>query len=109
MGEKGFFDRIYEIVRQIPPGKITTYGAIARKAGSPQSSRMVGWALNKSFSEHEFVPAHRVVNRNGILSGKKYFPGQNTMAELLQNEGIEVKDDQIVNFKAHFWDPNQNF
>jgi methylated-DNA-protein-cysteine methyltransferase-like protein len=107
MTNKSFFQRVYEVARQIPPGKVTSYGAIARYLGSGQSARMVGWAMNKSFSEKEFIPAHRVVNRNGLLTGKNHFPGQNTMQELLEQEGIKVKEDKILNFNKCFWDPNK--
>lgn len=101
-----FFEQVYQVVRLIPPGRVTSYGAIARFIGSPQSSRMVGYAMNSSFAQPEFVPAHRVVNRNGQLTGKHYFGGSDTMRELLASEGIEVEEDQIVDFKKHFWDPN---
>ncbi|ASB49479.1 cysteine methyltransferase [Alkalitalea saponilacus] len=100
-----FFDRVYSVTRLIPFGKVTSYGAIAAAIGSPGAARMVGWALNKSLSQTPFVPAHRVVNRNGILSGKHYFGGSNTMQELLENEGVKVVDDKIVDFKLIFWDP----
>ncbi len=101
-----FYDRVYEVVRQVPSGRVTTYGAIAKFVGAPQSARMVGYALNGSLVQTEFVPAHRVVNRNGLLTGKRYFGG-NTMEELLSCEGISVKDNRIVNFDRHFWDPAQ--
>jgi methylated-DNA-protein-cysteine methyltransferase related protein len=101
-----FFDQVYQVVRLIPPGYVTSYGAIARFIGSPQSSRMVGYAMNGSFAQSEFVPAHRVVNRNGQLTGKHYFGGPDTMRELLESEGIKVENDQIIDFKIHFWDPN---
>lgn len=104
--EADFFDKVYEIVKQIPPGKVTSYGAIARCIGSARSSRMVGWAMNASHTHTEWIPAHRVVNRNGLLTGKKFFGGENIMQELLEGEGIIIEDDQIVNFEKHFWDPN---
>ncbi|MBN2262103.1 MAG: MGMT family protein [Prolixibacteraceae bacterium] len=104
--EADFFDKVYEIVKQIPPGKVTSYGAIARCIGSARSSRMVGWAMNASHTHAEWIPAHRVVNRNGLLTGKKFFGGENIMQELLEGEGIIIEDDQIVNFEKHFWDPN---
>jgi len=103
--EPGFFEKVYVVVRQIPAGRVSSYGAIARAIGSPQAGRMVGWAVNQSFSNKEFLPAHRVVNRNGILTGKRHFGGQNTMEQLLAAEGIHVKDDQIVDFERVFWDP----
>lgn len=101
-----FFDRVYEVVKQIPPGKVTSYGAIARYLGAVRSSRMVGWAMNGSHTQPEFIPAHRVVNRNGLLTGKHFFGGENVMQELLESEGIEIEDDQIISFKTHFWDPS---
>jgi methylated-DNA-protein-cysteine methyltransferase related protein len=100
-----FFSKVYEIVKQIPPGRVTSYGAIAKYLGTGGSARMVGWAMNASHSQSEFVPAHRVVNRNGLLTGKHHFDTPNAMKELLENEGIEMKGDQIVHFKKYFWDP----
>jgi methylated-DNA-protein-cysteine methyltransferase-like protein len=100
-----FFHQVYEVVKQIPPGRVTSYGAIARYLGSARSSRMVGWAMNQSHSQPGIVPAHRVVNRNGLLTGKHFFGGGNVMQELLECEGLIVEDDQIVNFKERFWDP----
>ena len=100
-----FFERVYGIVRQIPEGKITSYGAIAKALGTARSSRMVGWAMNASHNLED-VPAHRVVNRKGLLSGKHHFEGTNLMQQLLENEGIEVVENQIVNFEKHFWQPN---
>ncbi len=100
-----FFDRVFDIVRRIPPGRVTTYGAIARCTGSAQSSRMVGWAMNASHTHSEEIPAHRVVNRNGLLTGKHHFRHETLMQELLESEGILVEDDRIVDFKKHFWDP----
>lgn len=100
-----FFDKVYTVVKQIPFGKVTTYGAIARAIGSPQSSRMVGWAMNASHTLAD-VPAHRVVNRNGMLTGKHHFEGTNLMQQLLESEGIEVVGNKIVNFEAHLWLPN---
>jgi len=101
-----FFEQVYEVVRLIPVGKVSTYGAIARYLGSPQASRTVGYAMNKSFSYKKNVPAHRVVNRYGFLSGKHYFGGSNMMQELLEAENILVKEDIIIDFDTHFWDPN---
>jgi methylated-DNA-protein-cysteine methyltransferase related protein len=100
-----FFSRVYEITRLIPYGKVTSYGAIASYLGSGRSARMVGWALNASHSNEEFIPAHRVVNRNGLLTGKHHFGNSTTMKQLLENEGIIVEDDRIVNFRENFWDP----
>ncbi|WP_295179596.1 MGMT family protein [uncultured Christiangramia sp.] len=99
----GFFDRVYEVCRQIPKGRVTSYGAIAKSLGAARSARMVGWAMNNSHDKN--VPAHRVVNRNGILSGKHHFSGTNAMQQLLEAEGVEVKELQVVNFKELFWDP----
>ncbi|WP_374506695.1 MGMT family protein [Flavobacterium sp.] len=99
-----FFERVYEIVRQIPYGKVTSYGAIAKALGAARSARMVGWAMNASH-HLEDVPAHRVVNRKGLLTGKLHFGGTHLMQQLLENEGIEVRENQIVNFENHFWEP----
>ena len=103
---ESFFKRVYEIVRQIPFGKVTSYGAIAKCLGTAQSARMVGWAMNASHNLED-VPAHRVVNRNGLLTGKMHFDGSNLMQQLLENEGVEVLENQVVNFKQHFWNPEQ--
>lgn len=100
-----FYDKVYETVRLIPSGKVTSYGAIARYLGTTQSSRMVGWAMNKAHSQEKYVPAHRVVNRNGLLTGKHHFGYGTAMQELLESEGIVISDNQIVNFSSHFWDP----
>ena len=99
----GFFDRVYEVCRQIREGRVTSYGAIAKSLGAARSARMVGWAMNNSHDKN--VPAHRVVNRNGVLSGKHHFTGTNAMQQLLEAEGVEVKELQVVNFKELFWDP----
>ena len=99
------YSRIFKVVQQIPAGRVCNYGAIGRFVGSPQGSRMVGWAINKSHSCEEYVPAHRVVNRLGMLSGKHHFPGEDLMQQLLENEGIIVINDQIQDFDRHFWDP----
>jgi len=100
-----FFFRVYELTKLIPYGRITSYGAIARYLGSGRSARMVGWALNTCHSRPEFIPAHRVVNRNGLLTGKRHFGNSTTMKQLLENEGIIVDDDQVVDFSEKFWDP----
>ena len=100
-----FYQRVYEVVRLIPPGRVTSYGAIARYLGIGRSSRMVGWAMNLSHHQPEYVPAHRVVNRNGLLTGKIHFTPPSAMQELLENEGLTVTDDQIVNFNQYFWNP----
>jgi methylated-DNA-protein-cysteine methyltransferase-like protein len=102
--EENFFERVYAIVRQIPEGKVTSYGAIAKALGTARSARMVGWAMNASHGLED-VPAHRVVNRQGMLSGKHHFEGTNLMQQLLENEGIIIVDNQIVDFDTHFWTP----
>ena len=102
-----FFNKVFEVVKQIPPGKVTSYGAIARYLGTGGSARMVGWAMNASHSHSEFVPAHRVVNRNGLLTGKHHFDNPNAMQELLEAEGFKIEDDQILNFRENFWDPTK--
>lgn len=103
--KQGFFSRVYEIARKIPYGRVCTYGIIARHIGSPQAARMVGWAMNKSGLEKKFVPAHRVVNRNGILTGKHHFPNSETMKEMLESEGIKVINNKIQNFDKLLWEP----
>ncbi len=100
----GFFERVYEVCKQIPEGRVTSYGAIARYLGAARSARMVGWAMNSSKSM-ENVPAHRVVNRNGLLTGKSHFGGSKAMQQLLEDEGVEVQELQIINFERYFWDP----
>ena len=102
--EENFFERVYEIARQIPYGRVTSYGAIAKALGTARSARMVGWAMNASHNRED-IPAHRVVNRKGLLSGKHHFDGTNLMQKLLENEGIEVLDNQIVDFEKVFWMP----
>lgn len=99
-----FFDDVYDVVRLIPKGRATSYGAIASYLGTKMSARMVGWAMNAVHSDHS-VPAHRVVNRNGLLTGRHHFKTPKTMQRLLEKEGIKVKNDQIVDFKIVFWDP----
>ena len=103
--KSNFFEKVYAIARQIPAGRITSYGAIAKCIGSPQSARMVGWAMNASHNRSD-VPAHRVVNRKGLLTGKHHFEGTNLMQQLLENEGIVVIENQIQNFEEIFWDPS---
>ena len=102
---EGFFERVYDVVKQIPPGRVTSYGAIARYLGSPGAARMVGWAMNQSHFHPEFIPAHRVVNRSGLLTGKHHFGGENLMQELLENEGAIIEKDRILNYWEIFWDP----
>ncbi|CAN5177416.1 MGMT family protein [soil metagenome] len=105
--ESDFFYMVFEVVRLVPAGRVTTYGAIAKYLGMKGSSRMVGWAMNASHSHHSHVPAHRVVNREGMLTGKHHFATPKMMEELLVAEGIKVKKDKIDGFKNHFWDPNE--
>lgn len=102
---KDFFEQVYSVVRLIPQGRVTSYGAIARYLGTARSARMVGWAMNASHAQTEPVPAHRVVNRNGMLTGKMHFAHPNDMQELLESEGIAVSDDKVQDFKSLFWDP----
>lgn len=102
---KDFFDRVYQVARLIPYGRVTNYGAIGKYLGSVRSARMVGWAMNGCTKSTNEIPAHRVVNRLGVLSGKDHFETPTLMQELLEKEGIVVLDNQIVNFKDVFWDP----
>ena len=104
-GSDDFFAMVYEVTKLIPPGRVTSYGAIARYLGTGRSARMVGWALNACHTLPEFIPAHRVVNKKGILSGKHHFGNSTTMEQLLSNEGITVENDQVVDFDKKFWDP----
>ena len=103
-----FFADVYDVVRQIPKGKVTSYGAIAAYLGTKLSARMVGWAMNAAHIAKPAVPAHRVVNRNGMLTGKHHFPTATLMEELLKKEKVEVKDDTVVDFENKFWDPAEN-
>lgn len=105
--DDSFFDKVFSVVRLIPYGRATSYGAIAEYIGMKGSSRMVGWAMNASHSQALPVPAHRVVNRNGDLTGKHHFPSPNLMEELLKSEGINVIDDRIVDFNKIFWNPSE--
>jgi methylated-DNA-protein-cysteine methyltransferase related protein len=100
----GFFNMVYEVVKLIPAGRVTSYGAIANYLGTKGSARMVGWAMNAAHNLDE-VPAHRVVNRQGLLTGKNHFEGPDRMQELLEKEGVRVNENQIQNFAKHFWDP----
>lgn len=104
--KNNFFEDVYQVVCLIPFGRVTSYGAIAQYLGSKMSARMVGWAMNAAHTRPE-VPAHRVVNRNGVLTGKHHFGSPTAMQEALQAEGIQVIDDCVVNFKELFWDPQQ--
>lgn len=102
-----FFEKVYEVARQIPFGRVTSYGAIANYLGAKRSARMVGWAMNNSADKNPEVPAHRVVNRVGLLTGKHHFDGTNLMQQLLENEGIIVIDNKIQDFETVFWDPSK--
>ena len=105
--EESFFELVYEVARQIPKGRVTSYGAIAACLGTKLSARMVGWAMNGVGKVRPKVPAHRVVNRNGMLSGKHHFKPPRKMQELLEKEGIKVKNDMVVDFEKKFWDPGK--
>ena len=100
-----FNEDVFEVVRLIPKGRVTSYGAIAKYLGDARASRRIGWALNKSFTSTPYVPAHRVVNRLGMLSGALHFPPERSMADELREEGIQVKEGQVVEFDKCFWDP----
>ena len=106
--EANFFERVYEVARKIPYGKVTSYGAIAKAIGSGRSARMVGWAMNAAHNLQD-VPAHRVVNRNGLLTGKHHFEGTNLMQQLLESEGVKVVDNQIIDLEKYFWTPEIQF
>jgi methylated-DNA-protein-cysteine methyltransferase related protein len=101
---ENFFESVYAVVKQIPYGKVTSYGAIAKSIGAAKSARMVGYAMNASHGLED-VPAHRVVNRNGLLTGKHHFDGTNLMQQLLESEGITIKDNKIIDLPKHFWEP----
>lgn len=103
--EDSFFSLVYDVVRQVPKGRVTTYGAVAAALGTKLSARMVGWAMNGSHVVRPKVPAHRVVNRQGLLTGKIHFSPPEQMQVLLEKEGIKVKDDQVQDFHEKFWDP----
>ncbi len=102
--ESSFFDNVFEVAKLVPKGRVTSYGAIAAYIGMKRSARMVGYAMNASHNDKS-IPAHRVVNRNGMLTGKHHFKGPDEMQKRLEKEGIKVKNDKIVNFEKHFWDP----
>jgi len=102
-----FFNNVYKIARLIPYGRVTSYGAIATYLGAARSARMVGWAMNNSHNQKVEVPAHRVVNRKGLLTGKHHFDGTNLMQQLLESEGIVVVDNQIQDFQKVFWNPSE--
>lgn len=102
-----FFAQVYAVARLVPKGRVTSYGAIAKYLGAARSSRMVGWAMNGAHSIKPKVPAHRVVNRIGLLTGKHHFDTETKMKELLEKEGVKIKNDQVVDFKKRFWDPTE--
>ncbi len=104
MKQDGFFEKVYQITKLIPYGRVTSYGAIANYLGTPRSARMVGWALNNS-NLADTIPVHRVVNRNGVLTGKHHFSGSNLMEQLLLNEGVKVLNNQVLEFNTVFWNP----
>lgn len=102
--QDNFFEKVYDVVRLVPYGRVTSYGAIAKYLGAARSARMVGWAMNAAHGLED-VPAHRVVNRVGLLTGKHHFEGTNLMQQLLESEGVKIKDFKVVNFDALLWDP----
>lgn len=104
MAQSDFFENVYEVVKLVPVGRVTTYGSIAAYLGSKRGARMVGWAMNNAHSRLD-VPAQRVVNRNGVLTGKNFFGSNTEMQDLLEAEGVKIKDDQVVAFQESFWDP----
>lgn len=106
MKEFTFYDNVYDVVRLIPVGRVTTYGSIANYLGTKRSARMVGWALNSTLGRNLNLPAHRVINRNGELTGKNYFSNPYKMQELLENEGVEIQNNSVINFNDVFWDPS---
>jgi methylated-DNA-protein-cysteine methyltransferase related protein len=105
MEQRDYFEDVYDVVRQVPPGRVTTYGAIAQFLSLRAGARMVGWAMNACHARPD-VPAHRVVNRLGILSGKNFFGSPTRMQELLEAEGVTVEDDRVIDFKTRLWDPS---
>ena len=106
MNSKDFFQKVYEVVKMIPSGRVSTYGLIAKYLGSVKSSRVVGYAMNASHQNSD-IPAHRVVNRLGILTGKHHFSGTTLMKNLLESEGVKIQNDRVVNFKKVVWDPSK--
>lgn len=103
--KSNFFDLVYQVARLVPKGRVTSYGAIARYLGAARSARMVGWAMNAAHAQKPKVPAHRVVNSKGLLSGKHHFGAPDVMQKLLEKEGVKVKEDTVVDFKTKFWNP----
>ena len=106
MNSKDFFQKVYEVVKMIPPGRVSTYGLIAKYLGSAKSSRVVGYAMNASHQNSD-IPAHRVVNRVGLLTGKHHFSGTTLMQNLLESEGVKIQNDRVLNFKKVVWDPSK--
>ena len=106
MDSKDFFQKVYKVVKMIPSGRVSTYGLIAKYLGSTKSSRIVGYAMNASHQNSE-IPAHRVVNRVGLLTGKHHFSGTTLMKDLLESEGVKIQNDRVVNFKKVVWDPSK--
>lgn len=106
MPDKDFYDQVYQVVRLIPAGRVTSYGAIAAYLGAKSGSRMVGYAMNNCTGIEPPVPAHRVVNRNGLLTGKFHFHPNSLMEEMLASEGVKVEDDKVIDFKSVYWDPS---
>lgn len=107
MKDDTFFIKVYNVAKCIPYGRVTSYGAIARYLGTGRSARMVGWAMNASHLQPENIPAHRVVNHQGLLTGKHHFDGPDVMKQLLESEGIKVINDKVQNFEKLFWDPEK--
>ncbi|RSK48566.1 MGMT family protein [Hymenobacter rigui] len=103
---RNFFQDVHEVVRLVPEGRVTTYGAIAHYLGARHGARMVGWAMMAAHTANEYVPAHRVINRNGLLTGKQHFATPTAMQAALEAEGVPVQDDQVQDFKTRFWDPS---
>lgn len=108
MEKRNFFGDVHDVVRLVPKGRVTTYGAIAKFLGTGMSARMVGWAMNVAHDQTPAVPAHRVVNRTGMLTGKIHFSPPEKMQKLLEKEGVKVKNDTVQNFEKHFWDPEEH-
>lgn len=106
MDSKDFFQKVYKVVKMIPSGRVSTYGLIAKYLGSTKSSRVVGYAMNASHKNSE-IPAHRVVNRVGLLTGKHHFSGTTLMKDLLESEGVKIQNERVVNFKKVVWDPSK--
>lgn len=104
--DASFFDNVYEVVKLVPRGRVTSYGAIAAYLGMKRSARMVGWAMHQCHTVDAAIPAHRVVNSSGLLTGKHHFSDPDEMQRLLEKEGVKIKNDKVVDFKTKFWDPS---